>query len=151
MPTQNTESVINSVVKEIDTNKELAAKIIEINKEIEKNEQKIITIFVPYLNEIYSKWRPRIDESVVMVNLGDMNAFEVNIVSIDGIYIRAKEGDKKSYHNFFLHNTIEEYEVPNFPMPVSTFNEIAKKIDINILKTMRKRNGKIYYENPDFA
>lgn len=131
----NPEQELANVIKLYRENLELEAKIENIQAKIEQNHKLIIKYFSPYLLSIYEKWRPRMGEKAMAIDFDAHICFEVIIDKIDGYRIRAREGEKSNvYHRFELNPALEEYEVPNFIIPKSCYDEIKDFFDFEYLE-----------------
>ncbi|OAD19470.1 hypothetical protein THIOM_004890 [Candidatus Thiomargarita nelsonii] len=127
-----TEPELMNAVKVYRDNLKLEAKIERINNKIEKNHQLIIKHFFPYLLSTYKKWRPKLKEKAMCIDLEDQHCFEVTIKNIDGYMVRAQQGQKSVYHNFTLNPILEEYEVANFIIPKWSYDEIKHLFRLTI-------------------
>lgn len=132
--------------------------VLEIEKKIETLHQEAESVLddlkrtvIPWLNEVYSRWRPEINEPVVHVDFRSMTAFELFVTEINGLNVRAREGDKNAYHRFSLQNDIKDYETPVFILPVSIYRELSDLFAFQEYPTVRfDKNGKVSYETPSY-
>ncbi len=114
------EGVLNGYRK----NLELEEQIEAIKEEIKQNHRSIIEAFFPYLLRVYEKWRPSIGEKAVHIDFERNYYFEVTVRGVDGYRVRTQERDINSYISFELNPGKDNYEVPNFIIPMWSYDEI---------------------------
>jgi len=119
-----TEQELENVIKVYRENIELEAKVKSIKNEIEQNHKLIIEYFFPYLLSVYEKWQPALEEKAMVIDFASYYCFEVTIKKINGYMVRAQEGQRDVYHRFELNPVLNEYEVPVFVIPKSSYDEI---------------------------
>ena len=145
-------TVLHELQIKVSAIQENEKKINALHKKIKILLKDIKKTMIPWLNEVYSQWRPHINEPVVRVDFGAMTAFELFVTEISGIHVRAREGDKNAYHRFSLHNKVEDYETATFILPVSIYKELSGIVDFSEYPTLRydKKRDKFYDEKPDY-
>jgi hypothetical protein len=119
-----TEQKLKNVIKVYRENIELEEKVKGLTIKIEQNHKRIIEHFFPYLLSIYKEWRPALEEKAVVIDFESNYCVEVTIKKISGYMVRAQEDQRDVYHRFELNPVLEEYEVPVFVIPKSSFDEI---------------------------
>ena len=131
-----TEQELKNVIQVYRENLELETKMEELRKQIEHNHRRLVEHFFPYLLSIYAKWRPRIGEKAMHIDLAAHYCFEVTIKTIDGYVVRAQEGEKTNVHHRFELNPVldEEFRFPCFILPQSSYDEIKDFFDLTLLK-----------------
>ncbi|MEZ4527719.1 MAG: hypothetical protein R2941_17510 [Desulfobacterales bacterium] len=145
------QAVLQELQIKISAVQEIEDKIKMLHQEVELLLGDLKRSVIPWLNEIYSRWRPEISEPVVHVDFRSMTAFELFVTEINGLNVRAREGDKNAYHRFSLQNKIEDYETSAFILPVSIYRELSDLLEFQEYPTVRfDKDGKVFYETPSY-
>jgi len=122
---------ISSLLTEME---KLNAEIKRLEKQEEETEKKIVSAFADYLNEVYRKWQPRIDERIIVAEFRKTPPFPFEAV------IRKKQGEHYSftqtlshtnmYQAFFLNRDVHAYESPIFIFPMAEFANIKNRLNL---------------------
>ena len=129
-----TKQELKNVIEVYHENIELEEKIDGIKNKIEQNHKLIIKYFFPYLLSVYENWRPALEEKAMVMDFESNYCFEVTIKKINGYMVRAQEEQRDVFHRFELNPKLDEYEVPHFIIPKSSFKEIKKLFGFKQLK-----------------
>jgi hypothetical protein len=127
------ETKLMKAVKAYRDNLELEAELERINDQIEENAQLIIKHFFPYLLSVYKKWKPRLRENVVCLDLENQRCFEVTIKNIDGNSVRGQIREADAYYRFELNPSLEKYETANFIIPKWSYEEVKDLFQLRLI------------------
>ncbi len=126
------ETKLMKAVKAYRDNLELEAELERINDQIEENAQLVIKHFFPYLLSVYKKWKPRLRENVVCLDLENQRCFEVTIKNIDGNSVRGQIREADAYYRFELNPSFEKYETANFIIPKWSYDEVKDLFNLSL-------------------
>ncbi len=128
-----TETELMKAVKAYHDNLELEAELERINDQIEENDQLVIKHFFPYLLSVYKKWKPRLKENAMCLDLENQRCFEVTIKKIDGNSVRGQIREADAYYRFELNPSLEKYETANFIIPKWSYEEVKDLFQLRLI------------------
>lgn len=131
------EESISQLVSKSKEIRDIEKKISNLNSEIEKKENEIVSLFLPDLKKIYSRWKPEIGEQVVQLRL-NLTPFGMQFLRVVEIYKSwvitacSMKRDVKISHRIDLE--IDEYENPVIIIPMNIFEEAFSNMKFNIIE-----------------
>jgi hypothetical protein len=101
-----------------------------LSKRRKRRTKNIASSFIPILAEKYKEYPFSIGDKAVLVDFAENLAFTVQIESIKGKDVRARE-TRYCYHRFSIEPEIEGYETAIFVLPEKFYNEIKDSFKLD--------------------